>query len=657
MQAIRMPRKSALAIAIATATAGTASQAAIEEVVVTAQKRAESVQDVPISVSAFDAAALDAQQIDTFSDLQFNVPNVSFSKGNFSGNNFQIRGIGTLLTATSGDSGVAQHVNDVYLQSPRLFETEYYDMEQVEILRGPQGTLFGRNSTGGAVNLKTAKPNFDGISGNVDIQAGNYDHGRVKGAFNLPVTENLAVRLAGIYLDRGGYSDNLATGNDVDDREQYSLRGSLRWYPSERTTVDIVASIFDEQSSRTRSQKQLCDQDPSGILGCLPTSLETGAVNGNATLGQLISSNLILDGLIPGASFSAYNAFAPPATGGNPGDLRDIAAGLDPSYEADETLITATVSHDVNDWLTATAIVGYQDTIVESRMDYNGTASAPGTVTMPADTCAVFPAVCDFFDTEPGGPLWISSVPDANVSIGAADGNFIQDSRGSGADVSLQESEQWSTEFRLSTNLDGPWNFLLSGYYLDFETETDYVVQAAGLDYANVILGSATALGRAAADPTFSFDPTTEFASTGLPYFNSETDFYGLESFAVFGEAYYDVTETVKITLGLRYSEDQKSLRDRQFPLLGLGNGFTVTGLDGASTYFGTDGSETAVTNLPQLIDAAVAAGDYDGDPDPAVAPASYRDVEDTFDAFTGRLVVDWPPAVPFRDETLVYAS
>ena len=172
--------------------------AVIEEVVVTAQKRAESIQDVPISVSAFDGEAMEARQIDTFSDLQFNVPNVAYSKTFFSGNNFQIRGIGNVLVAASADSGVAMHVNDVYLNSPRIFETEYYDMEQVEILRGPQGTLFGRNATGGAVNLKTARPEVGEFYGDIEGQFGNFDHRKVKGAINIPLGERIAGRIAGI---------------------------------------------------------------------------------------------------------------------------------------------------------------------------------------------------------------------------------------------------------------------------------------------------------------------------------------------------------------------------------------------------------------------------------------------------------------------------
>ena len=645
MHATRM-RKSALAIAIAAATVVPAAHAQIEEVVVTAQKRAESIQDVPISVSAFDAEALDAQQIDGFTDLQFSVPNVSFSKGNFTGSNFTIRGIGTLLTATSGDSGVAQHVNDVYLQSPRLFETEYYDMEQVEILRGPQGTLFGRNSTGGAVNLKTAKPNFDGMGADLELQGGNFENARIKGAINVPLSDTLAVRLAGIYLERDGYTNNQVTGNDIDDREQFSLRGSLRWYATENTTVDLMASYFEEDSSRSRSQKQFCDQDPSGILGCLPTTLATESINGNATLGQLFASNLVVGALTGNPGLGVFNVFAPVADQ-NPDDVRDVAAFFDPEYEADESLFIANISHDFNEWLTATAIVSYQETEVFSRMDYNGTAGGNGQVQVPAAFCGAFPAACQFYGTSAGGPLWFSSVPDAGTSLGAQTGDFVLDSTGAARDLSAADSEQVSAEFRLTTALDGPWNFLLSGYYLDFETETDYVVQAGGLDYANTLFGTAGLAGVGA------IDPTVAFGNAGTPFFNSETDRFGLESFAVFGEAYYDVTDTVKVTFGLRYSEDEKSLRDRQLPL--LAGATTITGLDGSQTYIGANGP-VPVNDLTELLAASAAAGEYDGDPS---TPGNqlFRDASDTFDAVTGRIVVDWAPDLSFTDDTLIYAS
>ena len=112
--------------------------AQLEEVIVNAQKRAESAQDVPIAVTAFDAESLDAKQITGFQDIRFAAPNVTVSKGNFTATNFQIRGIGRNLVAASGDDGVSIHVNQVPLIVPRLYETEYFDVQAMEILRGPQ---------------------------------------------------------------------------------------------------------------------------------------------------------------------------------------------------------------------------------------------------------------------------------------------------------------------------------------------------------------------------------------------------------------------------------------------------------------------------------------------------------------------------------------
>src|SRR5262249_31580660 len=125
----------------------------IDRVIVTAQKKEENLVDVPIAVSAFDATALDRKQITQATDLQLNIPNVAYTKTNFTSSNFQIRGIGVSSVGASSDSGVETHFNSVPIKNPRLFETEYFDIERVEVLRGPQGTLYGRNATGGAVNV------------------------------------------------------------------------------------------------------------------------------------------------------------------------------------------------------------------------------------------------------------------------------------------------------------------------------------------------------------------------------------------------------------------------------------------------------------------------------------------------------------------------
>ena len=414
--------------------------AAIEEVVVTAQKRAESVQDVPISVSAFDMEALESRQIDTFSDLQFNVPNVSYSKTNFSGNNFQIRGIGTLLTASSADSGVAMHINDVYLNSPRIFETEYYDMQQVEILRGPQGTLFGRNATGGAVNLKTARPEIGELYGDIEAQYGNFDHTKLKGAINVPLGERVAGRIAGIFVDREGYTDDIVSGDDVDGRDQWSLRASLRFDIAEGTTLDIIGHTFEEDSNRSRSQKQLCNNDPSAILGCTPDGFGFEPINAFATAGTLLSSNLIL------GNFGLFNFFNQGGgTADNPDDLRDVRLQYQPEYEAEEDFIMMELKHDISESVTWTLIGAYQETEVLSRQDYNGTASDTGAALIPPGFCATFAGVCSYFGTQDGGPVFVSTVVDGENSLGAIAGGdeVALDSRGAAIDLSRALAEQW----------------------------------------------------------------------------------------------------------------------------------------------------------------------------------------------------------------------
>jgi len=145
----------------------------LEEVVVTAAKVEASIQDTPIAVTAFTQEALDSQLINDASAMQFSVPNLTQTKGNFTAGDIRIRGIGSGAVGTFGDSGVGIHVNGIYQVSTRIFETQFLDMERVEVLRGPQGTLYGRNTTGGVINLITAKADPTEFSESLDATVGN----------------------------------------------------------------------------------------------------------------------------------------------------------------------------------------------------------------------------------------------------------------------------------------------------------------------------------------------------------------------------------------------------------------------------------------------------------------------------------------------------
>ncbi|MDE0952659.1 MAG: TonB-dependent receptor, partial [Halioglobus sp.] len=163
-------------------------QQGLEEVIVTAEKRATNVQNTPLAVTAFTGEELDRALISKSLDLQFSVPNMLMSKGNFSGAQISIRGIGNLAVGSASDSGTGNHFDGVYLNNGRIFEMEFYDAERIEVLRGPQGTLYGRNTTAGVINFITKKPE-DEFGGFIDVEAGNYDYWKVKGAINIPLSD------------------------------------------------------------------------------------------------------------------------------------------------------------------------------------------------------------------------------------------------------------------------------------------------------------------------------------------------------------------------------------------------------------------------------------------------------------------------------------
>src|SRR6056300_326375 len=137
--------------ALAAATHANA-QNVLEEIIVTAEKRESSLQDTPIAVSAFSQESLDKNLIFNAMDMQFSVPNMLMSKGNFTGATISLRGIGQTAVGSAADAPVGIHMNGVYLNAPRIFETGFLDVERVEVLRGPQGTTYGRNTSGGVIN-------------------------------------------------------------------------------------------------------------------------------------------------------------------------------------------------------------------------------------------------------------------------------------------------------------------------------------------------------------------------------------------------------------------------------------------------------------------------------------------------------------------------
>ncbi|MGI9238178.1 MAG: TonB-dependent receptor [Woeseiaceae bacterium] len=211
--------------------------AQIEEIVVTAEKREESLQDVSISVSAFNEAALELGGIDDVSRLELLVPGLNYA---FAGNDakFNVRGANSTNTFGDNSSIVGAFVDGVYKARASQQTRAFFDVKNVEFLRGPQGTLYGRNTFAGALNVYTHTPDTEGVSGELSISHQAYDRKKGEAHVNLPLNDTFAVRIAGFFDKSDGYIENVA-GPDVGAQDDKGFRLSAAWTPSDR--ADIIA--------------------------------------------------------------------------------------------------------------------------------------------------------------------------------------------------------------------------------------------------------------------------------------------------------------------------------------------------------------------------------------------------------------------------------
>ena len=235
----------------------------IETVTVTSSKLGGAdVQSIPISITALSQEQLTATQTAGGPDLIKQVPNMTFTKTNFSGYSIQLRGIGTQAISVTTDPAVAVSFNDIPFIRNHFFEQEFYDVAQVEVLRGPQGTLYGRNATAGVVNLSSAKPT-DQFEAMASGEMGNYHQRRFEGMINIPlVDDRLDIRFAGEWTKRQGYSFNTLTDSRIDGRDLWSGRVSIGWKPVENLQTALIWEHFSEDDDRMRTAKQLCKTDP-----------------------------------------------------------------------------------------------------------------------------------------------------------------------------------------------------------------------------------------------------------------------------------------------------------------------------------------------------------------------------------------------------------
>ncbi|HEY5238136.1 MAG TPA: TonB-dependent receptor [Rhizomicrobium sp.] len=623
---------------LAAAPAPSVSGASLETVTVTSSKIGGDVQNIPISITALSQEQLTATQTAGGPDLVKQVPNLTFTKTNFAGYSIQIRGIGTQAISVTTDPAVAVAFNDIPFIRNHFFEQEFFDVSQVEVLRGPQGTLYGRNATAGVVNMVSAKPS-DQYEAMASVDVGNYNNRRLEGMLNVPIIgDKLDVRIAGEWTKRDGYTYDDTLQQSVDGRDLWSGRASVEGRPFQNLEVTLIWEHFSEDDDRLRSAKTLCHTDPgpSSING--PAGLVTNIdIAGSAWLSQGCLSGSLYDkgafgipnpGAIPFVGAAEYYrheifpGFNPYGTDSQSQNLRVIGSPMAPGYRAKNDTLEFNADYAVTPSLTLTSQTGYNKDFLYSTEDYNRFNTVPGA----------------FISAGPESDFYF----DQGAPVGT-DGQFCDPQLGCSdrlvaEDVSQEHAEQFYQEVRLASNFDGPLNFSVGGSYFHYTTLEDYYVFANALtllqDFDNGVLNypeaphypfdpvAANACDPPPADPnntSSSFlglgcayidpHPLNQIDGQGHNYFRSENP-YRVHSWAGFGEIYYQVTPDVKLTGGLRWTDDQKSFTEIPSWTLVVGKGYPIAG----------------------------------------VLDQEWRE-------WTGRFVANWTPKLDFTDQSLFYGS
>ncbi|MGE5565980.1 MAG: TonB-dependent receptor domain-containing protein, partial [Parcubacteria group bacterium] len=647
--------------------AGDGADGTVQALIVTAQKREQAIQDVPIAISAFTEKSLQEQKIEGGFDLLKAIPNVTFSKNNFTSYNFSIRGIGTKAVSATTDPAVAVSFNNIALLQNRLFEQEYFDVERVEVLRGPQGTLYGRNATAGVVNVISAKPRMDEFDGWIKGEVGNYHTKRLSAMINVPLIEDkLAIRLAGALTDRQGYDYNEGTHHAINGRDLWSGRATVAFQPADNFRANLVWERFNEDDNRSRTGKQLCHHDEGpDFVGETPTAAvptTPGQPDVSVLRKALFSQGCKMGSLYDDGAFGTPNGLAIPfvwsllALGqgdyplnypGQPRtliemkdpyggmmqsrDLRNITSFRDPIYRAKADVVELNLEWNLTDNLLLSSQTAYNKDQTYSFQDYNRFNTVP----IFSDTSTFLQEVSlnqTAYQSVAPGRVFCDPQLGCSKSI-------------AGFDIATAKGEQFTQELRLQSSGDGPINFSAGANYTRFHTVVDYYVmynlmtayamippfnwpdsyEGESANIYKCYISGVELFGMgiwASGDPDSGCpyidpNPVESINGEGHNYFRSKNP-YKLSSGAVFGELYWDARPDLRITAGLRYTDDKKTFVPVPSQLL-LGKSIMAGG--------------------------AVNRG-Y-----PELPP-----IKQHWGEFTGRLGIDWKPVLDWTDQTLLYA-
>lgn len=420
----------------------------LEEVIVTAERRAESLQQTPMSVTAFTGDMVSQGGITGIEDIAIQTPNFKLTTFNISEPQLYIRGIGTTNDSVGSDPAVAVFIDDVYVGRPSGTSTDLYDLERIEVLRGPQGTLYGRNSAGGALNIFSKKPQQE-FEAKTGLTVGNEALVNFRGYINGPISDTVAGKLTVNFRKRDGFAENVTTGQELEDDDTKSIRGQLLFTPSDSVEVLIGLDYSDIDTSGSNRHLTNLDIDPR------PAVFTDPAVAANAVFGN---------------------------------DPRKSSHNEIQTSEKELLGLLARVDVDM-DWATLTSISSYR----QSESSW-------------------FQALVPTLSTQDGG-FQLFEVDD-------------------GAD---QEADQISQEFRLASETDRlKWVAGLYYFKENVEKTERFFTYWDPITPAPLFLNSP-------GDVSFIQDATTE-------------------STAVFGQATVALTDALALTLGARYTNDDKEI-------------------------------------------------------------------------------------------------
>ena len=446
------PIPAALALSVLS-TGALAQNAVLEEVIVTATKRAESLQDIPVTVNALSESTIHEAGVSDLSDVAALVPALTVSR-NLSpfASAIRIRGFGTSQNDPALEASVAFILDGVYMGSSGLGMSDLTDVERVEVLQGPQGTLYGKNSNAGVVSVTTKSPNMEETEGYVEASLGDYSLQRYVGSVTGPINDSMAYSLSGSWHERDGWLESKSGGDDLNELEDWNARGKFLWLATDALRVQLTVSHVDRDTS--------C---------CAADATQTAAVTDQlAVKGLQVLKN---DAFDYKNNVDVDSNF----------DLEADAVNIKMDYDFENAVLTS-----ISAW---------------ADYDYKSSTDAD------RSELAVLATVDDKYT-----------------------------------------GEQYSQELRLTSDLDGPVQYIVGGF-------ASYEERTRGGDNKDVVkVGEdVIAVGGVQTGLGDGFGLLVQPGDS--VYFDNKWE---TETFALFGQSSYDITEDWAATLGLRYTREQK---------------------------------------------------------------------------------------------------